>query len=326
MKTVMITGSTGFIGSHLAEKFVEENIRTHLYTRRNDPLIDSMEIKGAKIHTGGMYDLRALKNSLKGADAIIHCAGATKALNKSGYLETNVQFTKNILNAMEEGQRFIYISSQAAAGPSSGSIPKKEDDPSKPLTHYGVSKLLAEKSVREWGKLNRNNYVIIRPCVVYGPREKAVYQNFRFIKKGLLFLMGDGKLLLSIIHVKDLVKAIIAAAEHQSVGETYFACGDTSHSWEEIGYSIKRALNRKHLLRIRLPLWLVYPFVYFSDALSLVTRKPALIDSQKLIEVKQAEWLCSNEKIKERLDWKPEIQLEEGIKQTAEWYEKNGWF
>jgi nucleoside-diphosphate-sugar epimerase len=321
----MITGSTGFIGSYLAEKSVRENIRTHLYTRRRSPLIDSLETRGAKINLGEMDDLHALRNSLKGVDAVIHCAGAAKAINKNGYLKANVQFTKNILNSMEEGQRFIYISSQAAAGPSKGGVPVREDDPPRPLTHYGTSKLSAEESILEWGKHNQNNFVIIRPSVVYGPRERAVYHYFRFIKKGLLFLLGDGKLLLSIIHVKDLVEAVAMAAEHDAGGETYFVCGDTAHTWESIGNTIKKTFKKKHLMKVKLPLCLAYPLAYSAQGLSLLTRKPALLDSQKLVEARQSEWLCSNEKIKNRLGWRPEINLETGIQQTAEWYIKEGW-
>lgn len=321
----MLTGATGFIGSHLAEELIARENRTRLFIRKRTRLINLMEKRGAQIHIGEMDNFHSLKSSMEGADTIIHCAGATKAISKNGYLATNVNFTKNILEVMKEGQRLIYISSQAAAGPSSGFIPKTEEDPPTPLTHYGKSKLLAEICVREWGDLNRNNYVIIRPSVVYGPREKAVYQYFRFIEKGLLFLLGDGKISLSIIHVKDLVNAVIKAAEHRSKGQTYFACGDTHHTWEEIGYSIKRAFNKKRLVKVKLPLWLAYPLAYSAHSLSLVTRKPALIDSQKIIEAKQSEWLCSNKKIKESLGWKPEITLEEGIKQTAEWYMREGW-
>ena len=321
----MITGATGFIGSHLAEELIQRGIRVHLFTRRKNPRVDLAEKAGAMIHVGEMDDVDALKNSIEEVDTVLHCAGATAALNKNGYLEANLRFTNNILGVIQKGQRFIYISSQAAAGPSTNNTPKKEEDPPEPLTYYGTSKLMAEKSVRQWGKLHSDNYIIMRPSVVYGPREKAVYQYFRFIHKGLLFVLGDGKILLSLIHVKDLVNAIIEAAEHPSQGETFFVCGDTYHTWEEIGYTIQRALDKKHLVKIRLPLWLAYPCAYTAQTLSLITRKPALLDSQKMIEARQSEWLCSNEKIKGRLNWRPEIPLETGIKETARWYVKEGW-
>ncbi|KPJ82038.1 MAG: hypothetical protein AMS17_19170 [Spirochaetes bacterium DG_61] len=87
----------------------------------------------------------------------------------------------------------------------------------------------------------------------------------------------------------------------------------------------KKALNKTHLLRLKLPGFMAYPVGRFFDSLSLATKKPTSINSQKIIEMKQTAWLCSDRKIRENLYWKSELSLEEGVKQTADWNIREKW-
>lgn len=321
----MLTGTTGFIGSHIAERLIQNNIITHLFVRRRNRLIDSYEKKGAIIYVAQPDNLEILKESVKNADTIIHCAGATKALKKKGYISANVEFTRNLLNLVNKKQRFVFISSQAAAGPSNLSIPSDEETEPNPVSYYGKSKLLAENSIKEWGRENHNNFVILRPCVVYGPGEKDIYNYFKLIKKGILLLLGNGNKRFSIIHVEDLVSAVMTCAGHSSGGETYFISNDEASSWKELSLDIQTALNKKNLFKLNIPVFLAYLVACLSDTLSQVTKKPSMINCQKILDVKQSVWLCSNSKIKKNLLWEPEISLKEGIRQTADWYSKEKW-
>ena len=182
MRSVMLTGATGFIGSHIAERLLRNKIITHLFVRRRTGLIDSFEKMGAAIYVAQSNAPNILKESLKDTDVVIHCAGVTKALKEADYIKANVDFTENILCLINE-QKFVFLSSQAAAGPSDSLIPTNEQAEPNPVSYYGKSKLLAEVRIKEWGKANNNNYVILRPCIVYGPRERAVYNGFKLIKK-----------------------------------------------------------------------------------------------------------------------------------------------
>jgi nucleoside-diphosphate-sugar epimerase len=321
----MLTGATGFIGSHIAERLIQKKITTHLFVLRRNSLIDSFEKMGAIIYVAQHSNTKILKKSVKDADVIIHCAGATKALKEADYIEANVEFTSSILNLINKQQRFIFLSSQAASGPSNSFIPTDEETKPNPVSYYGKSKLLAESRVKEWGKENDNNFVVLRPCVVYGPREKDVLNYFKMVKKGTLFLFGNGKKKFSIIHVEDLVNAVMTCAEHSSRGETYFVSNDEAYSWEELGLSIKKALNRTHLFELKMPEVMAYLAACLSDALSFITKKPSIINRQKIIEAKQSAWLCSNRKIKKRLLWEPKISFRNGIKQTADWYIMKNW-
>ncbi len=325
MKSVMLTGATGFIGSHIAESLLREKIPTHLFVRKRNSLIDSFENIGATIFQAQPLHTQILKESLEGVDCVIHCAGATKAPSKKDLIEANVEFTRKILCLLKQRQKLVFISSQAAAGPSDSFIPIDEKTKPNPLTYYGKSKLLAEQYIKEWGREKNNNYVILRPSVVYGPRERDLYHAFKFAKKGFFFSLGSGDIKLSLIHVKDLIKAIMKVVEYPFNGETYFVTDDGAYSWEEIGCCIKKAFNKSYIKKIKVPISLAYPVICVFDFISSITGKQRTINRQKFIEINQSAWLCSNRKIKEELGWKPEYSLEKGIKQTLAWYTAENW-
>lgn len=321
----MLTGATGFIGSHIAESLIRNGISTHLFVRRKNSLMDFLEKKGAKIYLGQPQDMEILARSLQDADTIIHCAAATKAFDEADYRKANVEFTQSILNLMKKEQKFLFISSQAAAGPSTLLDPINEKTEPNPLTFYGKTKLLAEDCVKEWGRKTGNNFAILRPCVVYGPRERDLFALFSLVKKGFLFLHGKGNSKISMIHVEDLVRAVTSMAEQSFTGETYFVSNDEGYSWQEIGRAMKEALNKKKVFEVKLPDFVFFITAVFSEFLSFFTRKPALVNRQKIIEMKQIAWLCSNNKIKEAIQWEPNFSLESGMKQTASWYIKEKW-
>ena len=321
----MLTGATGFIGSHIAEALIQRQAPTHLFVRKRNRRIDLFEEMGAVIHVASPENLVILKESIQGADVIIHCAGATKAVSRSEYFKANVDFTRNILKVIEEHQKLVFLSSQAAAGPSNLHMPIDEKSEPQPVSYYGESKLSAEIHIQQWGISNDNNYLILRPCIVYGPGEKDLFNGFRLIKDNLFIVLGDSNKQFSIIHVTDLVKAVIKCLESPAKGEVFFVCHDETCSWEALGTTIKESFGKSRLLTIEVPEYLAYFAAALCDIFSFATQKPFLVNRQKIIEAKQQAWLCSNKKIKNKLSWKPEIPLEKGIKQTAEWYIQENW-
>ena len=267
--------------------------------------------------------LSSLKESLHGADLVIHCAGAVRASSREQFFEANVGLTQRILELLGFPQRMVFISSLAAVGPSH--TPLDEHTEPHPVSHYGMSKLAAEERVKRWGAENGNNYTILRPGVVYGPGEKNLYNLFKWIKKGILPLNGGGRQSISIIHVQDLVNAVVASSKHSPAGEVYFVANDHPCSLRDMGYAIRDAFGKTRLFELNLPVFLLEFIAIFLDKVSLVTRKPAVLGRDKVLEVKQPAWLCSNGRIREKLGWEPRIPLEEGIRLTAQWYVEQGW-
>ncbi len=326
LKSVMLTGASGFVGSHIAEALLRMELKPRIFVRQRTSLIDSLEKKGARIFVGtGPDDLIVIRKSLEGVDVVIHCAAAVKAICQEDYTWANVSFTENILRLLNKNQRLVFISSQAAAGPSNHNPPVNEKQKPHPINEYGVSKLQAETIIHRWGYTHNENYIILRPCSVFGPREKDFYLLFKSIKKGLCMLPGNGRQRLSIIHVDDLVRAVLTAAVTEKRGQTYFVSNDEPCTWVQIGDTIKTALNKSMVLTLKLPVSIASPLSRLFDAIVPLTGKPSLLSYQKVIEMKQTAWVCSNLRIKQDLAWRPGLTLKQGIETTANWYLQEKW-
>jgi len=317
----MLTGASGFVGSHVAEALIGARVKTRLFVRKRTSFINSLEKKGAEIFVGsGPDDLVVLSESLDGTDAVIHCAAAVRAVCQKDFTWANVTFTKNIVGLLNEHQRLVFISSQAAAGPSNLNPPVDEKQDPAPINGYGKSKLQAETIVRKWGDAHHQNYIILRPSSVFGPREKDFSLLFKSIHNGLCLLPGDGGQQLSIIHVDDLVEAILAAVVAGKRGRIYFVANDEPCNWIQIADAIKSALNRPGVLTLKLPVFIAAPLSRIFDTIALFTGRPSLLSREKVVEMKQKAWICSNRRIKHDLSWRPCLTMLQGVEATAEWY------
>ncbi len=327
MQNIVLTGATGFIGQHLATAVLNSDHRLNILSRRQKGEFSGFETKGAKISICELSSKSILKLMTKNCDTVIHLAGTTKTLTEKEMFEVNVEYTKNLLDVCDgRNIHFVYISSQAAAGPAiDPEKPVKESDPPNPLTWYGKSKLKAEEEVINWGKKNNNKFTIIRPPSVFGPGEKDIFSCFKLMNKNLSFSIGYKEKRISVIYVKDLVSAIMHLVENvEPSGKTYFASSDHHYSWEELFSAIAGSMNKKRYLKLKLPEISAVPVAVFSEAMSKITKKPALLNSQKIIEMKQDFWVCSNALLKST-GWTPQYSLDEAMKETANWYKNNNW-
>jgi len=259
-------------------------------------------------------------------DIVIHCAGATKTIYEDDMTRSNILCTESLLKACEsKNVKFVFLSSQAVGGPSSGiSHFIDEKDKPNPLTWYGKSKYRAEKTVKAWGEKNQNDYLIVRASSVFGPKEKDFLQYFKLVNHHISLVMGIKEKHLSIIFINDLVNGIFFLLEQKNLKQkTYYLCGDETITWSSFATLIKQAMG-KNVLKIKLPEFAAYPVAAVSELISKISGKPALINFQKIIEMKQNYWLCSNKLIKS-LGWAPEFNLKNGILLTLEWYQKKNW-
>ncbi|NIA30597.1 MAG: NAD-dependent epimerase/dehydratase family protein [Actinobacteria bacterium] len=326
MLKALVTGSNGFIGSTLVEKLLQENYRVKCFVRKTSNLrwLQNMDID---LVYGELTNPESLVNAVSNVDLVFHLAGTTKAKSRAGYIVGNYQSTINLLDACKkygsDQQKIVYVSSQAAGGPSDDGKPMTEKSMPHPVSIYGMSKLEAEKAVFIFGK-NRP-VTVIRPPSVYGPKDRDVLAMFKSINRGILPVFGKGKQKLSMVHVHDLVDGIILAAESlRANGQLYYISGDENYEWKTIGKIMAQALN-KHPLTLPIPPWIVNMVSYGSIFLSKLSGKPALLNRDKVAEMKQPSWLCSNALAKKELGFQPKFSLLEGFSMTAEWYKKMGW-
>lgn len=323
---ILITGATGFIGSHLTEELVRRGHAVRCLIRPTSNLVWIQHLPIERAH-GDFDDDVSLQKAVADVDIVFHAAGVTKARTKDEYFTGNYTPTKNLLLAALKSdptlKRFVHISSQAAIGPSIDGKPVNEQTPFHPVTTYGISKMEAEKECLRL--MDRLPITIVRPPAVYGPRDKDIFEFFNAMNRGLQPMIGFTTKTVSLIHVFDLVAGIVLAAEQpKAVGETYFVSSERHYTWKEVGQLTARIMG-KRVLRVKVPEIGVYMVAGFSELFSMVSRRPVLLNWEKARDIVQSAWTCSVEKAKRELGFRESLTLERGIQNTVQWYRAQGW-
>jgi nucleoside-diphosphate-sugar epimerase len=269
----------------------------------------------------------SLGAAVQGVSVIFHCAGLTKAHHARDYYFVNHLGTRNLLEACRRYnpgiERFILVSSQAAAGPSPDGRPVDDSSTPHPVSDYGRSKLLAENEVR--GYKDRLPVVILRPTTVYGPRDVDVYELFRWASRGLTLEIAGGDRYLNLCYVEDLTTALLLSAEQRTEsGSVYFVAENRSYSWSEFR-ALLLSTGGVKARTIKLPYGAAYLIGLASEIGSLFTNRPALANRQKVREAVQRYWLCDMRKIENDLCFRAEYPLQKGLELTWKWYRKNSW-
>lgn len=315
----MITGATGFIGSHLAERLLAEGQEVWALVRGEPRWLP----EGVKPIKG---DLRGELPPLRGFHHVFHLAGLTRAKHPKEYFEVNRTGTKRLLEALEASGgitgRFLYLSSLAAAGPCSPLRPRTEEDPPRPVSPYGRSKLEAEGVAIEYRDNLRVG--ILRAAAVYGPRDDYMLQLFRLVKGGFVPLLRR-KQWLSLCFVQDLVEALILAAEADyPSGEVFFVSDGLKHTLQSLIDMVASLLGRRYI-KIRVPVPVAWLCAYWGELLGRLRGRAVAFTPSKCIEALQEAWLCDISKAKDVLGFSPRWSLREGLELTIAWYLKAGW-
>ncbi len=323
-----ITGGTGFVGSwvvdYLQKTYPEARITCLV---RSPQKLRWLEGYAVHLHTGSLLDVDSLVEGVRDADYVLHIAGVTKALSVDAYYRGNVTATENLLQAVEQAApnvtKIVHISSQAAVGPSPDATPIDETFPPHPITDYGKSKLESEQVARR--RMDRLPITILRPPAVFGPRDMDVYEVFKNIWHGFNVKVGHLDQLVSIIHVWDLARGIVETALHPAgAGETYFICNDEPVWWSAVVQKIESVMGRR-ARTIPVPYPIAYAAAAVLEGIARLRKQPTILNRQKMLEVKQPYWVISNRKIREQLGFRQTVSLEEGIRNTIEWYTAHGY-
>jgi dihydroflavonol-4-reductase len=206
----LITGASGFIGGHLTEALLADGWRVRCLVRResNTRWLPADRIQLAY---GDVTEPATLADAVRGVDTVFHMAAITSARERVEYARVNAGGTRAVIDAMQAvapDAMIVYASSQSAAGPSRDGRPITENDPPRPIGPYGDSKLAAEQLVI--GSPLR--HVIVRPPATYGPRDVDILFAFRLASAGIAVRVSSRGQKLSMVHVRDLVAGMLAAA------------------------------------------------------------------------------------------------------------------
>ncbi len=321
-----VTGGTGFIGSLLVEQLVQNDWEVHCLVRKSSSLKWLQKLPVQLVH-GDLFAEESLATTLARATHVFHLAGITKGLNAAEYFRSNGEVTRALLQACahhgKQIERFVYVSSIAAAGPSREGHLVREEEPPRPVSVYGRSKLEGERACAEYA--SKLPITIARPPIVYGPRDRDVYEYFKQVQLGIRLRPGGQKRVYSLIHVQDLAAGLIALAQTpRAVGETYFITNPEPVEWPELGLAIARAMQKK-TIQITVPMFATSIIAALSELTAYIIRKPALLNFDKVREMREPHWSFSGEKARAQLGFVPALTLEEGLRQTVEWYRENEW-
>ncbi len=316
--TVAVTGATGFIGRHVAADLIARGIDVRAIIRPES----TSDAPGGTQIVRVPLEAAALGDAFVGVDAVVHLAGVVSALDPSVYSAVNVEGTRAVATAAyAAGARLVHISSLAAAGPAPASAPRSEDDAPNPQTPYGRSKLEGERLVTTTPGLR---WTILRPGVVYGPHDRAMLPIYKLAERGLLPLVGRTDAAYTLIHVHDVVRAIGAAIDAPSDGDIVFVGHSHPATARQILEAIRLAVGRPAVI-IRVPQAVTRLAAEGCDLAARVIGRPLPLNRWRYVELSAEGFVCRTDRLRDRLGVVAQIDLREGLAQTAEWYRRAGW-
>jgi nucleoside-diphosphate-sugar epimerase len=321
---VLLTGATGFVGSHVAEALIARGHTVVALARRPEAYA-ALERLGATPAPGALEDGGSLDGALEGVGAVFHIAGLTAAANEAEFLAVNEGGTRRLLEAVGRRSpgltRFVFVSSQAALGPSPRGTPLDEDAPCRPVTAYGRSKLAGERVVRAADV----PWTIVRPSPVYGPRDREFLRLFRIARRGIAPVFGTGAQELSMVYVTDLADAIVRALERpEAVHRVYHAAHRDVVLSREVAREAGRAIGTRTLL-LPVPALLARPIVAAIGRAAAAAGRRTVVNSDKMAEFLAPSWLMNVERAERELHWCAVTNLAAGMALTAAWYRREGW-
>jgi len=326
----VVTGSSGFIGSHLVAALLARGATVRALLREGSAA-DALDVRVQR-SVVDLLDSRSVREAAawEGATHVFHLGGVTKRRTLAQFRHGNVVPTANVLAAAaaRAGQtppRVVVVSSQAAAGPASApDHPVREDDPPRPIEGYGQSKLEAEQATRLYeGTLP---ITIVRPAAVYGPRDRDFLRVFRLATRAVALHAVPRDHAFSIVHVADTVTALLLAAEEPAaVGRTYFVANEEPTTWRDLYAAVAHVAEATPALELQVPLPALALAGLAGDAVSALTGWHSLANRHKTRLARPRWWLCDAARARAELGWRESRTLQEGLRETYLWYLQAGW-
>jgi nucleoside-diphosphate-sugar epimerase len=323
MPVAFLTGGTGFLGWHVAKALLAEGFQVRALARGGPSRRTGLEDLAVEVVAGDLSGTPAT-DALACCDAVVHVAGLVKARTLADYRAVNVLGTESLLAAAAASSPralFVYVSSQSAAGPARGGVPVREGDEPRPVSWYGVSKLEGERAVASTWK---GPWVVLRPGVLYGPRDRGLLTYFRLAEKGVVPVPAP-ETRIQAGPAQDAALAVARAAGRRDLsGRVGFVCDPQPVTVADLAASIARVGERRARF---LPL--PGPIVRLAGALETlretITRESRPFNADKAREILAGDWLCDPAPLRRDLGLPDPPPLADGLRATWAWYRREGW-
>lgn len=321
---LLVTGANGFVGSHLSDHLLALGEPVAAGVRASSDLTwltgKAVALRRIDLATG-----EGLAQALADARVVFHVAGVTRSATaeafRKGNCEATVALAEAALKFAPRLERFVFVSSLAAAGPARPGVPLDETVPRRPVSSYGESKRDAEAALEKMAGLP---LTVVRPPIVYGPRDINLLALFRTASRRLLPVVGAGRQRLSFVHAGDLAAGIARAGlSGNGLGRTYFLTGG-NQDWRQAQTALEGALGRK-LWRLSIPPPVLRVAGEAAECWARLSGTQIPFNRRKVKEMLEPEWSCSSDLAKTEIGFSPRFDLERGFADTWAWYRDHGW-
>jgi len=347
----LVTGSNGFIGSHLVERLQDRGDTAYAMVRKTS---DVRNLAGRTVdyRYAGLADVDSLAEAMRGVDIVYHLAGVTSGRGIQDFERVNGGGTANVMAAAKRAgvARVVYVSSLAAAGPSQHEIARAEHHTPAPISIYGRSKHSGERASYDAAQDGELQVTIVRPPVVYGPRDVDFLQVIKMAKSRLVLKLGRHDGWFSAVHPHDLTRGILLAGDKgegiprseghalaggglspdvardtpdESGDGIYFITDGSRYTWAEFGQRSARVMGCK-AVTVTFPVPLAHGAAYLSERWGKLSGTLPIFNRDKVREGSASGWWASIDKARAELGFVPEMDFDRGVAQTIRWATDNG--
>ena len=321
----LVTGATGFIGTHLCHRLVKDGHEV-IALVRNPEKAEALPTTGVHILNGDLSLFKDPELKLPACDVIVHLAGVISARCQQEYRAVNydavVDLVQCLLSQSWRPKRFVFASTLAAGGPSQPSVLKTEQDEDEPVEAYGRSKLDAEHYLKKVAPCPVTSF---RPGAVFGPGDPAFLTVFRMAARGWGIRVAGRDPQFSYIYVDDLVEAIIpllmdAASGHKTYYTVYPEPSTINTMWNILSETMQ------HKIRVApIPAPLLFAAMLGSTAASKVLPYKNQLDLKQYRQLTAPAFICSSQALQDDFQWRAGTDLARCIQQTTAAYREAGW-
>ena len=303
-RTIALTGATGFIGRNLARRLTATGWQIRALVRPRSQWAQQAEMAIRWIK-GDLGDLDSLRRLVRGANAILHCAGAVRGASQAHFNRVNVDGVARLVQAAREQHqvpRFLLISSLAAREPY--------------LSPYAASKKRGEETLAAAG--GDMDWTILRPSAVYGPGDKELFPLFRWIGRGIAPVLGTKTARFSLLYVEDLAEAMVKWLDNGRGRRQPFELHDGhpgGYTWSDVIDTVARFYGRKPF-QLQVPASLLKLLARVNITAARVLGYAPMLTPGKVRELRHSNWVCDNGPLSHEIGWSPHISLEEGLRRT----------